>query len=155
MRNLLIIAALALTFYSCNNSSDTPVTPQPSNTIYTQAGIIDSFRVNTIGTRSQTANFFSSPYDFTGLDSITVQFTYWKSGSSTTPVSFVYIESAVPNTIYGHVDSLTTMHSNTLTKRVPSPKKSVTLGYTINAIKTALDVDYAYVKLTDVSILRK
>lgn len=155
MKNLFIVLLFSAAFFSCSKDSSGPVNPEPSNTIYTYSGVLDTLRMNTPGISSLTKSFFSSVYDFTSLDSITVVYTYTKSGSSSTPLSIVYIESSQPYSLYDQPDTLKAMHSNTFSKRIPSPKKSVTLGYVIRAEKLVSDTTYAFVKLSDVSIYRK
>lgn len=154
MRNLalFLLLILTITIYSCG--SDSPTQTEPANTIFNKSGIVDSVKILTSGNTSQSMNFFTDAYDFSSLDSIRVQFTYTKTGSDSTPVSIYYLNNMVPTYLYSVIDTQKSTHSVIINSRIPSPKKSATLGYTLRATKNSSD-SLGFCSLKDVTITRK
>ena len=148
---LVILSAILI--LSCDKNSD-PLSPDIPNEIYSKTGKIDSIAMSEIGYMSKDSNFFTSGYDFTGLDSITVKFTYSKKGSAAIPVQIISPRGVgVYDVLYAVSDTVKAEHNVTITKRVLSPKRIATIGYSIRAEKSYVD-DFGYVTLYDVAITR-
>ncbi|HPS64703.1 MAG TPA: hypothetical protein PK447_03930 [Ignavibacteria bacterium] len=151
---ILPLIALTLLLFSCKKDSN-PLNPDIPNEIFSRAGMVDSIGITTIGYTSKDVSFFTSGYDFSDLDSITVKFTYSKQGSAAVPVQIICPRGVgAYDVLYAVTDSNVLVHTSTITKRMLSPKRIATLGYSIRAEKDYSD-EYGFVSLYDVSITRK
>ncbi len=154
MKKLLILffAVSLVTIYSCSEENN--VNPPDNYTFFEKAGLVDSVYTAISGYTSLSKTMNGSNFDYTGLETIKVEFKYSKCGSDSTPVQFFYLENLNAITFYSFRDSINTPHDVTINQTIPSPKKNTTIGYTIQARKSLGDT-LGYVYLRDLSVRKK
>lgn len=149
---LLVFAISLITIFSC--SEESPVNPPENYTFFEKAGLVDSVYTAVNGFTSLSKTMNGSNFDYTGLETIKVEFKYSKCGSDSTPVRFFYMENLNLITFYSFRDSINTPHDVIINQTIPSPKKNTTIGYIIQAKKSPGDT-LGYVYLRDLSVKKK
>ncbi len=154
MKNLILFlfAVSFFTIYSCSEENN--VTPPANYTFFEKAGLVDSVYTSVNGFTSLSKTMNGSNFDYTGLETIKVEFKYSKCGSDSTPVQFFYLDNLNPVVFYSFRDSVNTPHEVIINQNIPSPKKNTSIGYILQARKLPGDT-LGYVYLRDLSVKKK